>query len=287
LITVAVTAAVWALTMSVGPARAADEPTKAKAQERCGACHQQSEFSKEGLGQSAHADLDCRDCHQTYQFDPHKAPEEPDADAVAKYGKYSKKAPDAFAACAECHEDDLGAHGMDIPHGQPFAERKAGTPYCLDCHGNPHTIEKTTAMPPLERRRTFNARCKSCHADEEKMAAAGRDTVPVKHYEHTVHFRKLALGSDTAPGCLDCHGGHDLTGKGQAKIETCVGCHPAANEDFVKLAEHHELTAEDSPVGYYTQKMFAWLTVTTIFLLALHVLMDLLATLRAAARKND
>ena len=249
----------------------------------CRACHNEPVFSADQMGKSVHADLTCRDCHQTFHFNPHepvKAADESDYEGVLPFKPAD---PVALAACSECHYEVAEEAGK-LPHGKNPDD--PNRPYCLQCHGNPHVIVSAAKMSPIERREAMNARCEKCHGDAELMAKSGLTTEPVESYEESIHSKKLELGSEKAPGCADCHGGHKQTDWKTAGTEACGKCHEGANESFVSLGSHLPVAKDVRPVAYYTQKVFAWLTFITIFLLAFHVLLDLNATIRNASRKN-
>lgn len=269
------------------PARAADDDPK-----WCRACHGEPVFSKEAFGASAHGDLTCRDCHEGFHFDPHEAVEAPDEDELKPFLPYAKKAPGALAACTGCHDEVTDTPGV-VPHamGGAHAEGAAegdgdaaakGLPYCLDCHGDPHAIPKPKSQSAREKRLAFNERCIACHGNEERMSARDYHTLPVETYETTVHARKLDLGSEKAPGCLDCHGSHkrrDLRDEAVV-VETCGKCHEGVTTTFAHLVSHRPVDPTSRPTAFWTQRFFGWLTFLTILFLLLHVALDLNASLR-------
>jgi len=251
----------------------------------CRACHDTERFSAETISASVHSDLACRDCHSGYHFNPHEAVDEGEATANADLAERVAD-PGALAACSECHADVADESGF-VAHGDGKKETAAHRPLCMDCHGDPHRIRSASDFAPGVRRRMMNERCITCHDDEDRMAAAGLHIEPVEAYEESMHSRKLALGSDRAPGCVDCHGGHEQTDMTVGLTDTCKKCHSSANAVFASLATHAPLTPSARPVGYYTQKFFAWLTFLVILLLAIHIALDLAATLRNAPRKRE
>lgn len=118
------------------------------------------------------------------------------------------------------------------------------------------------------------------------MGTNGPKTDVIETYEHSTHARKLDLGSNRTPGCADCHGGHVQTDMRADRVKVCGKCHTGANEAFAGSFGHLTIDKDTQPLAYYTQKFFAWLTFTTIFLLSLHVLLDLLATIRIRLFRN-
>lgn len=245
----------------------------------CRLCHDADRFERSAWAETAHQEQTCVDCHTGYHFNPHLpvdlGPGAVDADDGST--TQTRRAA-ARARCGECHGEELPAAGR-VEHG-PGTEG-AVPPQCHDCHGDPHTIVAEATLPPTERRRLMNGRCATCHDDEERMKAAGLTTEPIAGYAHSVHARLLDLGSVNAPGCVDCHGDHTLRDMKTQGVDACGQCHEHATEAFVTLGDHRPYTREARPVSFFTLKFFAWLTFVTIFLLAMHVLLDVLATLRS------
>lgn len=262
----------------------------------CRACHQETVFSADSFGSSAHGDLSCRDCHEGFHFDPHKAVDVPDEDDLKVFVARGTKSPAALAACTGCHDEVTDTPGM-VPHamtpelqhaeeGEDGTKIDASLPYCLDCHGDPHAIPKPKSMSDRQKRITFNERCIGCHGNKERMSSKDYATLPVETYEETVHGRKLDLGSVKAPGCIDCHGSHKRRNLRDESVvvETCGKCHTGVTTHFAHLVSHRPLDKKQRPTAYYTQKFFAWLTFLTILFLMIHVALDLNATLRSRGR---
>ena len=254
--------------MAVAASGAADDTDNPK---WCRACHDTETHSAARMGASVHAELTCRDCHAGYHFNPHEAVHE-DEDSKP------------IAACLECHSDVTDDNDR-VAHGK--GTEGAVTPFCLDCHGDPHGIQPIDSHGPIERRLAMNERCTTCHGSDDRMAAAGLNTHPVHGYEESMHSRKLLLGSERAPGCVDCHGGHEQTELPGGLVAKCKTCHESANAAFASLAGHAPISPSARPVAYYTQKFFAWLTFLTILLLAILVMLDLAASIRASSKRAE
>jgi cytochrome b subunit of formate dehydrogenase len=250
----------------------------------CRTCHPDQHFAAAQVKRSAHKDQSCRDCHQGYQFNPHEAIEEPSSDDIDAMKARGMKNPVAMAACMDCHDAPTDVPGQ-FPHGKKNDGKKAGLPYCLDCHGDPHEIALMKSMPPAARRIAMNKRCVNCHGDPKRMAPFKKSADIVAAYEHTMHAIQLDLGSPDAPGCADCHPAH-LPGEASVTVAPLAGkcskCHEGAGPDFRTLASHKPMTAADRPVTFWTLKFFAWLTFLTILALSLHVLLDILNVIRRA-----
>ncbi len=254
----------------------------------CRNCHNEPTFSAAQSKRSAHKDSTCRDCHQGYQFNPHEPVEEATSEDIDALKKRGFKNPVPLAACMDCHDAPSDTAGA-FPHGKNKEGTKAGLPYCLDCHGDPHEIQLMKTMTPAARRTAMNKHCVSCHGDPKRMAPFRLSTGIVAAYEHTMHAIKLDLGSAEAPGCADCHPAHppgDAKKAAALAAGPCIKCHEGAQPSFRVLANHKPMTVKDRPISFYTVKFFAWLTFLTILGLSLHVLLDILNVVRRARKSS-
>ncbi len=296
------------------------EAKKKQNRDDCTACHSGPTYLPRPVSPWAHEEVTCRECHIGYQFDRNEEVADPEHEAIDSFAARKMRNPVAMAACLDCHDlykrKERGVpRTAAIPHGEHKDGMAPGLPLCQDCHGPPHLIRWESKLPDVERRRAMNRRCGSCHADGARMAAGATGVddpgnrkfaaidvdAPGGHGSHahgpgevtrtgmlggyadSIHGRKLRLGVDDAPGCVDCHGGHETTipDNKQAK-SACMECHTSATAAFSGLAIHKPMTREARPVAFYTQQFFGWLTFLTILMLALHVMLDVLATLRRA-----
>jgi predicted CXXCH cytochrome family protein len=110
---------------------------------------------------------------------------------------------------------------------------------CTDCHAGmgeiPHPERKV--KDAAEFHAGFRDACKPCHFDKYALSLDG------------VHSKQLAKGNDMAPGCIDCHGAHDVApaGKPRTRISnTCAACHPDVAETYIKSV-HGKALVEDNP----------------------------------------
>ncbi len=263
----------------------------------CLVCHSAPLFDAEALSRSVHAKLNCADCHKGYDYSMHrsKAPEwsAQEAALVAKAGSKST-APAALAACGRCHEsarDDLAAsiHGRWLREERPVAG-----PLCMDCHGPVHAIPPGSAATANERKKAFAARCSTCHENPEIVARAGLSAHPVPGFRDSVHGRLIALGSDRAPSCSNCHGYHDVASMSSAassvtganKTATCAECHKGASANFAATFTHVPPSRISRPVPHYTVIFFSWLTSLVLTGLVLHVSLDFGAETRHRWRRR-
>ncbi len=140
---------------------------------------------------------------------------------------------DEVDTCLSCHGD--AALEMKLPSGETeklFVDRavfeksvhgaKLG---CVGCHVGheeyPHPELKAKDRAQLVA--SFRDACRSCHFDNYAKALDG------------VHYKLAAKGDSSAPGCVDCHGSHDIArpGRPRAKVsETCSACHSEVAEKY-------------------------------------------------------
>lgn len=258
----------------------------------CRLCHDDAHLVPAEWQKTAHGEQVCRDCHAGYHFNPHLPVElGPEAATTNEGATPEKRRAEAWRSCQPCHEDDVPKTG--VAHGERAAGSE-GAPTCRDCHGEPHEIRKAKDLPPVERRREMNERCAACHGDAERMKKGAKPgaEVPgpevIAAYEHSVHGRKLDLGGERVPGCVDCHGGHQHKNLKEEGATVCRECHSRADADFVTLGDHRPFTRDARPVSFFTLKFFGWLTFLTIFALSLHVLLDVARSVRSLlARRRE
>ena len=247
--------------------------------ETCRGCHDQEKLSAAQFGKSVHKDIQCVDCHAGFTV----------PDGTENPPGHGKSKSEALNSCSNCHADSLGKTDLIVHAGQATSPN-SGLPFCLDCHGDPHMLKAMSSQMPTERREAMSERCLVCHDDGgEKVSFPALQVGAVKEirkgriaetFEHSVHGRKLHLGSDKAPGCADCHGGHVQNNLKTDRIQVCTQCHQGVTTSFGTLVDHEPYTWDKKPVSFVTIKFFALLTFLTIFGLCLHVGLDLFATLR-------
>ncbi len=197
---------------------------------------------------SAHAKLNCVDCHTTIKETPHDSqlppvqctschekslakhafhprialspmPEGKDTSCIGCHGSHDtvpvKQKEFAFGgasqteACSRCHE----AAGKDYRASAHAARRdgaKRTTPECLACHE-----ERLASLAPgqtkVELKLAQAKLCESCHVG--KAEVAGQSNLGAKFvasFDHSVHGAALTAGKAEAAGCVDCHGAHAM-----------------------------------------------------------------------------
>ena len=148
------------------------------------------------------------------------------------------------------------------------AEIEDGT--CLDCHSD-KTLTKTNhagkevsifADAALLKASAHKSKsCASCHTDitdkhpDDKTAVKPVDcrrchVSQAETYNASVHGLALKAGNDLAPGCVDCHGRHDVLPPTNPSsplhfsnlAKTCGNCHAQESED-VQASVHGRAAA--------------------------------------------
>ena len=206
-------------------AQARTTPPKPPANEDCLACHEDPAAArengssvavpKEGFSKSIHGPMSCVDCHT----DLARATEFPHASKLKKVD------------CGSCHED-IPKELQKSVHARVTAGPDG--PDCVSCHGAAHLIQPRAEATSMVAKGNLASTCGSCHSNPDFLA---RHKIPfarpVDAYRLSVHGRAVALGSQDAASCSDCHGSHGiLDSRNQAsrtnhwKVpETCGSCH--------------------------------------------------------------
>ena len=149
-------------------ALAADKPDN----DTCLACHGNEGFSALGaggkqrplhiapdtFGKSAHAKLQCVDCHATITEIPHKGIPAEGSPARAEARKNGP------GMCGTCHAKQFDEYAKSV-HGKEVLEK--GNPaaaVCSSCH-SPHSAQDPTTDPA---RLAITQKCGTCHEDRLK-----------------------------------------------------------------------------------------------------------------------
>ncbi len=166
----------------------------------------------------------------------------------------------SVAAAEEAAEQEaefcLGCHGekgftTELPGGDKISltvdrEALAGSVHgkglrCTDCHAGMNEVPHPER--PVKNASEFHAgfrdACKPCHFDKYALSL------------DSVHYNQLAKGNEMAPGCVDCHGAHDVApaGKPRARIsDTCAACHSDVADTYMKSVHGKALAEGNSDV---------------------------------------
>ncbi len=188
----------------------------------CFTCHEQpaKDFKSQ---ESAHKDLDCRECHQSHGQSPFCMEcHEPHAETMSdqdclrchkphrpKAAWYDQKV--APNLCAACHDDVVS---LNQKHGGPHKDAVG----CLDCHTG-HPPEGKNVIPS----------CNQCHpaADNDHYLGKGCTGCHPAHAPAKIDFANLKGGTAV---CISCHEGPgaEFKAKPSAHAELkCWECHQA------------------------------------------------------------
>jgi hypothetical protein len=196
----------------------------------CRSCH-----AANTLAGSVHSTLSCTDCHAVAA-----AP----VAAAAFLTKDGKPVPHAKTlppvdCTLKCHhaagpsptEPGPTAYA-DSVHGQGSKRGEKEAARCWDCHGK-HNIKPLKDPASVVGRANIPLVCSRCH---ENMSVVVKYNIhaesPYQEYKQSVHGRALSEKGLVrfAAVCTDCHGVHNIQGKGTPHIqarspETCGACH--------------------------------------------------------------
>ncbi len=199
-------------------------------------------LTRDGLVVSA----TCNDCHRAHDVLP--------ADSAAS----SVNRANIPETCGACHVGiveiyDQSAHGQAYSAGL-MTEEGHQAPVCVDCH-SAHGIVRSD-QPQWQLGAVEE--CGTCH---EHLYAT---------YFETYHGKVTQLGFTLAAMCSDCHTAHNMRSASDPQstvfpanvVETCSGCHAAANTNFARYQVHADpRDRRESGILYW-----AWLGMTSLLI---------------------
>jgi cytochrome b subunit of formate dehydrogenase len=222
--------------------------------ENCGACHREVHIAV-----GVHSKLECRQCHTNIKQAPHqrsnlgqlagdqiclqchKGAAALSASVHEKlgcencHGSAHETAASDESVCANCHRKANRLVARSV---------HAGKAKCADCHNGAHTVisgeDSESPVAPVNQIQT----CGACH-----------ETLPdiIDSYLTSVHGKALLIsGLDDAPGCTDCHGGHEVKAIDDEDALTshsnnphmCGACHALTLAVWTKLSAHGQAWEE-------------------------------------------
>lgn len=239
---------------------------------------------------SVHGALSCIDCHIKFTDNPHATPgaavPAPIAAIARKLAAKHVIDPVAAAACSKCHEETYNkvmgsVHGKNI-----FEKNQTDGAFCIDCHGSPHYIVRSTDPNAKISRKHQVETCGKCHGDKKIIEKYKLQENVMDSFSESFHGRKLHLGHTKVPVCASCHTAHDIMTKtdpnspvfGKNKLATCGKCHKGANEKFVPAITHQK----PGPIPHYTEKALIALLLSTFAFIVIHVLLEAFSDIRDA-----
>lgn len=206
------------------------------------------------------ADRGCLDCHdgvvESHGFHgdfASKLAESPMNAAVRCSGCHdphaTKGAEQAFGfgraeqamRCGGCHTA-VSLEFIHSAHAQAIKDAVEGAPGCLDCHQSPEMVGLSLA-DSAERKIREAELCLSCHLENPEVARKNLFGTPfMVSFKESVHGKALFEGNALAPGCVDCHGEHEVARRAvgdslvsRASIaRQCARCHEAESQDYLE-----------------------------------------------------
>lgn len=237
---------------------------------------------------SVHSFLSCTDCHLKFGENPHVSPGANVPEHVAgveeKIRSKAVSDPVALAACTNCHGDVYELVFQSV-HGKNITNKKNGDgALCIDCHGSPHYIAKSSDAASPANRANVVKTCGNCHGDDTITDKYGINHNVMKSYNESFHGKKLTLGHSNAPTCVNCHGYHDVRRSDDPaspvyaanKTKTCGTCHEGANKKFVSAITHKEA----GPIPHYAELGLIILTLSVFAFTIIHVIMEAFSDIR-------
>jgi len=177
----------------------------------CLECHGQNSRVEEtgalriassSLSISAHADLQCVECHVDIGILPHQAELQ-------------------TVDCGSCHGEQTSSYQRSI-HGLRTSSGDTTEPAatCVDCHGT-HDIQAARVFRDPSHRLDIPDRCGQCHP------------AITETYRESIHGQAAGTGVVEAPICTDCHGEHTIASHVDPTSSvapgniptTCAACH--------------------------------------------------------------
>ncbi|MCX6232036.1 MAG: cytochrome C [Bacteroidetes bacterium] len=164
----------------------------------CISCHEKK-ISMHAYNASVHHSLMCTACHVK---DETKQP-------VVKILAGKKLCNVSFKPmnCGSCHNSVVKEHEASVHNAQRLPVT------CSKCHVDIHNITS------IKNNKLASAKlCGECHKK-------------VSHYFNSIHYQALVKGNMDAPGCIDCHGNHNINkidndAQGRSfHTQACLKCH--------------------------------------------------------------
>ena len=229
-------------TAALAPAAATAQDAEARTipNSKCLNCHDDDELTTDDgksmaiheaeFAGSKHRRVDCVECHK---------------DALEIRHPRNDLGPVPVMVCEDCHADEIAPLKTSAHAKKATPDADAAS--CGKCHGNVHTLPRRPGLEaPLSSTNQMET-CGQCHGDM------------MEGYLHSSHAKaRLVKGLTSAPGCTDCHGGHDILPKSNPESRTshakspemCGDCHGIILDQWEDDSAHGTLWQEgkDGPV---------------------------------------
>ncbi len=228
----------WLATAYGMPDAARPIPHTLEGQSECLTCHGPGTPKPAPADHEGRSVASCVACHppQTTAAPPAAAPA-PAAAPLPAAGKND--------LCFSCHQNkDLAftlGNGEKVsayvdPPGYAASVHGGKNLACTECHadisGYPHPRRDFATHRDYSL--AMDETCQKCHSANYNKNKDG------------VHAKLIAGGNQTAPGCTDCHGVHNITTPDHLKqpSQTCSKCHQAIYQDYADSVHGRALIDE-------------------------------------------
>jgi len=216
----------------------------------------------------------CQDCHGDHDVQPAEAPNSP---------VYRTNLPEN---CGRCHLKEFAAFSRGI-HGRLLAEGNPDAPSCGDCHGEHLILSPKNPVSPIYPAHIPDT-CSKCHGSKTVVGKYGLSPDLVRAYRGSFHGIATQFGETRAANCASCHDYHEILPPENPRSpvhvsnipKTCGKCHPGANENYAKGKIHVEPQKRESGLVFWISLFFKYFTITVIFGLVVHIMLDLNRRLR-------
>lgn len=193
-------------------------------------------FGKDVYHGSAHGEMYCIDCHDSFNSSEHKP---------LPHAQYLPP-----ANCHKCHPEEK--EWLISTHGQAANSGDTDAPTCAKCHDENFHEMKLGEYEFHDAPIKAMEKCISCHGDEDILKRhenLKQDAVAT--YEKTIHHRGVFSAGLEAATCVSCHTSHKVMNHEVEEsstfaantYDTCGECHEVPSA-LVKGSIHGEELAE-------------------------------------------
>ena len=172
--------------------------------------------------------LNCVDCHGSHRI------------RTSDHEQYPFTATRQTSRCGTCHE--VASIGyLHSAHARALKEGAVDAPTCLSCHASEY-MRGSLVNGETAGKIQKSELCMSCHIENPEVAGQSIYGTPfMLSFAESVHGRAFFEGNPDAPGCVDCHGSHEVAraadqyshvARGEI-VANCSQCHEEAAEDYL------------------------------------------------------
>jgi nitrate/TMAO reductase-like tetraheme cytochrome c subunit len=222
------------------------------------------------LAASAHAGLQCADCHAGVGAE--HPPELPAVD------------------CGSCHREVEAEYAQSV-HGTARAAGNPDVPTCASCHGG-HAVAPPGDPASRVAPRNIPQTCASCHEEERLASRYGMPIHRYATYLDSYHGVVNRYGEAAVANCASCHGVHEIRPSSDPASSihpanlgrTCGHCHPGAEGGLAGVKIHVEATPESSRGMYYVRTFYLYFTGLLVLCFVSYIAVEVYGSLRRRKR---